>query len=112
MQPPLANVSYGGHRESPGYRLAYKVKCQRIYLRIILQKVAGESLVFEEGRRGDAKLRPGAGGFSHHDQESHYDGQEQESRSEIKSAPRSWVAKSILYEDIHDSNYAGTPWAL
>jgi len=76
MRLPLANASYKGHPESASYRLAYKVKCQRIYLRIILQKVAGESLVFEEGRRGNAKLRPGAGGFPHHDQESHYDGQE------------------------------------
>ena len=111
MRLPLANASYKGHPESASYRLAYKVKCQRIYLRIILQKVAGESLVFEEGRRGEAKLRPGAGGFPHHDQESHYDGQEQESRSEIKSAPEVESQGSILYEDIHDSDYPGTPWA-
>jgi hypothetical protein len=85
--PSVSECEYKGHGESGGYRLAYKIKCQWIYLRIILQKVAGESLVYEEGRRGDGKLRPGAGGLSHHDQESHYDGQEQESRSEIKSAP-------------------------
>src|ERR1700734_2097629 len=86
MRLPLAKCEYKGHRESGSYRLAYIVKCQWICLRIILQKVAGEGLVFEERRRGDGKLRPGTGGFSHHDQESHYHGQEQESRSEIKSA--------------------------
>ena len=87
MRLPLAKCEYKGHRESGGYSLAYIVKRQGIYLRIILQKVSGESLVFEERRRGDGKLRPGTGGFSHHDQESHYHGQEQESRSEIKSVP-------------------------
>jgi hypothetical protein len=76
MRLPLANASTRGHRESGGYRLAYIVKFQWIYLRIILQKVAGESLVFEERRRGDGQLQPSTGSFSHHDQESHYHGQE------------------------------------
>ena len=81
------SVSEFDTRNTGGYRLAYKVKCQWIYIRIILQKVAGNGLVFEEGRRGDGKLQPGTGGFSHHDQESNDNGQEEESRSETKSAP-------------------------
>jgi hypothetical protein len=69
------------------YRLPYVVELPWVCLRIILQEVAIQRLVFEERRCYDGKLRLGARRLSHHDEESDNDGQEEEGRSELPLDP-------------------------